>query len=127
MKIDGKTEPRKKMKAPVEPQIIYQNGNPAFAVIPWDEYQRLIKGQEDAEATDVRYPNNVVEADKIQEKNSIKAWREYFNLTRQELAERTGLTRFAITRMEESDTSARTATLKKIASAMNISVEQLRD
>ena len=127
MKIDGKTEPRKKMKAPVEPQIIYQNGNPAFAVIPWDEYQRLIKGQEDAEATDVRYPHNVIEADKLQEKNSIKAWREYFNLTRQELAERTGLTRFAITRMEESDTSARTATLKKIASAMNISVEQLRD
>ncbi|MFO7753187.1 MAG: helix-turn-helix domain-containing protein [Desulfobacteraceae bacterium] len=115
------------MKTPVAPQIIYQNGEPAFAVIPWDEYQRLINTQYDAEETDVRFPRDVLEANAIQEENLIKTWREYFNLTRQELAERTGLTKFAITRMEENDTSTRTATLKKIASAMNLSVEQLKE
>ena len=115
------------MNAPIEPQIIHQNGIPAFAVIPWDEYQRLIKAQQETEEPDVWFPHDVVEANTIQGKSLIKAWREHFNFTQQQLADKAGLTQSAIARMEVSDVAPRTATLKKIASAMNISIEQLRD
>ena len=115
------------MTEPIEPQIIHQNGAPAFAVIPWDEYQRLIKADRDDEEPDVWFPHDVVEANTIQGKSLIKAWREHFNLTQQQLADKAGLTQSAIARMEVSDAVPRTATLKKIASAMDISVEQLKD
>ena len=91
------------MNAPIEPRIIHQNGIPAFAVIPWDEYQRLIKAQQETEEPDVWFPHDVVEANTIQGKSLIKAWREHFNLTQQQLADKAGLTQSAIARMEVSD------------------------
>ena len=35
------------MSAHIEPQIIMQNGKPAFAVIPWEEYQKLTRNDPD--------------------------------------------------------------------------------
>jgi len=115
------------MNKPIEPQIIHQNGMPAFAVIPWKEYQKLVKASEKTESPDVWFPHDVVHANTIQGKSLIKAWREYLNLTQQQLADKSGLTQSAIARMEIGDTVPRIPTLKKIASAMNISLEQLTD
>jgi hypothetical protein len=33
------------MNEHIEPQIILKDGKPAFAVIPWDKYQELIKNR----------------------------------------------------------------------------------
>ncbi len=114
------------MTEPTAPQVIHQHGKPAFAVIPWDEYQRLIQGQKTDEA-DVWLPHEVVELNVIHGKNLIKAWREHFNLTQQQLADKSGLTQSAIARLETGDSAPRTATLKKIAAAMGITLEQLSD
>jgi len=112
------------MSAPTNTQIITQDGQPAFAVIPWDEYQRLLKGQIEPDESDIWFPNDVVKAN-IRGDSLIKAWREHFGLTQGELAAKAGLKQPALARLEKADSTPRKSTLKKLADAMDISVEQL--
>ena len=113
------------MSTLVEPQIIMQNGKPAFAVIPWEEYQKLTNNAPDE--TDVWIPHEVVKANVINGATMIRAWREYFGMTQQELARKAGMTQPALARLEKSDSKPRTGTLKKISAAMGITIEQLTD
>lgn len=114
------------MSTRTDPQIISQNGKPAFAVIPWNEYQALIQKQIELDESDVWFPNEVVKAN-VRGESLIKAWREYFNLTQAELAAKAGMKQSALARLESSKKSPRKATLSKLADALGISVEQLID
>jgi len=113
------------MSAHIEPQIIMQDGKPAFAVIPWEQYQELTRHELDE--TDVWIPHEVVKANVINGASMIRAWREYLSLTQLELARRAGMTQPALARLEKSESKPRMNTLKKIASAMDITLEQLTD
>ncbi len=62
-----------------KPQIIMSNGSPAFAVIPWHEYQELIRLYDID--NDVWIPHEIVKATLLGDVSAIRAWREYFNLT----------------------------------------------
>ena len=66
------------------------NGRPAFAVVPWGEYEKLIRFRDNA-GSDIWFPQSVVEANAVREESLIKAWREYFGLTQKELAKRAGI------------------------------------
>ena len=110
------------MSAHTELQIIKQAGKPAFAVIPWDEYQRLT-GKEEA---DVWFPNDVVKAN-TRGDSLIRAWREHFGMTQEKLAELAGMKQSALARMEQPDANPRRSSLERLALAMNITVEQLED
>jgi ribosome-binding protein aMBF1 (putative translation factor) len=114
------------MSALTDPQIISQNGKPAFAVIPWNEYQALIHKQTEPDESDVWFPNEVVKAN-VRGESLVKAWREYFKLTQAELAAKAGMKQSALARMESSNARPRKATLSKLAEALGISVEQLID
>lgn len=72
-------------------------------------------------------PHDIVKATLLGDVSMIRAWREYFNLTQQELAERAGMSQPALARVEKIDTKPRMTTLKKLAAAMDISVEQLSE
>jgi hypothetical protein len=74
------------MSGHTDPQVIIQDGKPAFAVIPWDGYQKLIHAQAASDESDVWFPNEDVKAS-VRGNSLIKAWREYFNLTQAVLAE----------------------------------------
>jgi hypothetical protein len=50
------------MSAHTDPQIITQNGKPAFAVIPWNEYQALVLNHAGTDEEDIWFPNEVVKA-----------------------------------------------------------------
>ncbi len=113
------------MSAHTEPQIIMQGGKPAFAVIPWKEYQKLTRHE--SYETDVWIPHEVVKANAIEGATMIRAWREFFGMTQHELARKAGMTQPALARLEKSDSRPRIGTLKKIAAAMDITVEQLAD
>ena len=108
-----------------EPQIIMSDGKPAFAVIPWQEYQEL--NSQHAADVNVWIPHEVVKATLLENRSIIRAWREYFGLTQQELAQRAGLSQPTLARLEKADSRPRTSTLKKLAAALGITVAQLSD
>lgn len=110
------------MNAPTDVIVIKQHGEPAFAVLPWGEYQSLL-GAAEGEA-DVYFPNEVVKAN-VRGDSLIKAWREYKEMTQEELAQKAGITQPALARLEKPDTRPRKSSLAKVAKAMGISVEQL--
>ena len=114
------------MSVHADPQIITQNGKPAFAIIPWNEYQELIHNQLESDESDVWFPNEVVKAN-VRGDSIIKAWREYFKLTQAELAAKAGMKQSALARLESNSVSPRKATLAKLAEAMGIGVDQLID
>jgi len=107
-----------------KPQTIEYNGKPAFVILPWEEYQGLIKNQIDPDESDIEFPHEVVAAN-VMGDSLIKAWREYKSLTQAELADMAGITQSALARMERPDTTPRRSSLKKLADAMGIAVEQL--
>lgn len=80
----------------------------------------------DPNQADVEFPHEVVAAN-VMGDSLIKAWREYLGLTQEELAARAGIKKLAVARLEKPNANPRAATLKKLAEAMGILVEQLRD
>jgi DNA-binding XRE family transcriptional regulator len=114
------------MGAHIDPQIIEQDGKPAFAVIPWNEYQKLLKNQIESDESNVWFPNEVVKAN-VRGDSLIKAWREYMKLTQAELASKAGMKQSALARLENSAANPRKSTLLKLAKAMGVTVDQLID
>ena len=109
------------MSALTNVQFIEQNGKPAFAVIPYDEYLKFLPVE------DVTIPHEVVGLVIKKGMNLIKAWRVHLDMTQAEVAERVSISQAALSQMEKSENKLRTATLEKLAGAMGLSVEQLRD
>jgi DNA-binding XRE family transcriptional regulator len=114
------------MNVLTEPQVIKQDDKPAFAVIPWDVYQELVKNYIPDES-DVWFPQEVVEANVVRGDSLLKAWREYLGLTQAEVAKRAGMSQPAYAKLEKPDANPRTATLRKLAKALGISLEQLTE
>jgi len=109
-----------------EPQIIRLGDKPTFAVIPWDDYQKLVKNYIPDES-DVWFPQEVVEASVVRGDSLLKAWREHLGLTQAEVAKRAEMSQPAYAKLERPDANPRTATLRKLAKALGITLEQLTD
>jgi DNA-binding XRE family transcriptional regulator len=56
----------------------------------------------------------------------MQAWREYLNLTQTEVAARMGVSQASYAQTEKA-TQPRKATLNKVAKALGVTVEQLKD
>ena len=112
------------MNEHIEHQIIEgSDGKPLFVVIPYDEYKEMV----DRRDREVTIPHKVVGLNVIEGKSMVRAWREYKKITQKEMASRMGITQAAYSQMEKPDANLRRATLKNIARAMGISVEQLTE
>ena len=109
------------MKTPTNIQYIEQNGKPVFAVIPYDEYIKLLPSE------DITIPHEVVGLVIKKGMNLVKAWRTHLGLTQSEIAKKAGITQAALSQMENTENTLRTATLEKLAKAMGLSVDQLKD
>lgn len=103
-------------------QIIKKDGKPAFAVIPYEEYLRFLPKDEEGSI-----PHEVVGLIIKKGMNLVKAWRIHLGLTQKEVSRRAGISQAALSQMEKSNNELRTATLEKLAHAMGLSIEQLRD
>lgn len=107
------------MSAHTNVQIINGiDGNPAFVVIPYADYLK-----EHATETSA-IPNEVVGAVIKQDITPIKAWREYLHLSITELATRLSVSEAEYIQLETQEKPNKT-TLKKIASALSINLDQL--
>ena len=114
------------MSTKINHQALRLNGKPVFAVLPWDEYQELLKNQIPEE--DISFPDGVVRAN-VRGDSLIKAWREYLGLTQAELASRAGMPTSSLARIEKGKSRPRASTLKRLAEAMDndVTVEHLVD
>lgn len=115
------------MKGHTNHQIIKgADGSPAFVVIPYSEYLETFEpeGKPDDEIT---IPHAVV---KLHIKNGysmIRAWREHLGFTQAEAAKKIAVSQSAFAQMENADGNPRTGTLKKIAEAFGLELEQLQE
>jgi DNA-binding XRE family transcriptional regulator len=105
-------------------QIIRQGGKPAFVVVPYDKWLELIGSNEDE---NIYIPHKVVGYQLKEGLSLIAAWRKHLKITQKELADRTGMTQPAIAQIEKPDSKTQRKTLKKIAQAMNLDVEQITE
>lgn len=113
------------MNKPTNVQIINQDGRPAFAVIPYEEYVRTFrKAPRIPESGNI--PNDVVWLSVDKGYTLARAWREYLGLTQSEVASRMGISQAALSQMESGEKKLRKASLEKLAKALDVMVEQLR-
>lgn len=102
--------------APTDVQIINgPDGKPAFVVIPYAQYK--------AQGLDELIPHEVVSRI-VDGATPIRAWREYLNLTQEEVAKRLGISQPAFAQ-QEAVNKPRRATREKIALAFGIRADQL--
>ncbi len=108
-----------------EHQIVKHNGIPVAVVIPYEEYQTLFAGRCDTEQEQPTIPHEVMGLVIKGKKTPIRAWREYLNLTQEEVAKRMGITQATYARMESDKVAPRAATLKRVAKSLGIEYTQL--
>ncbi len=118
-------------------QIIFDNaGQPAFAVIPWREYERL--ASEDAEALlsdeelydraitkgGESFPVEVVDRI-LTGQNPISVYRGHRNMTQNELAAAAGINAVYLSQIETGKRAGSTKTLAALAKALDVAVDDL--
>lgn len=118
-------------------QVIHdRNGNPEYAVIPYELYQRLIENSEDDslyesipyradDDDDVTIPHEVVSIHIDQDVSIQAAWRIFRGLSQREVADALGITQAAVSQLESPDTRPQKRTRNKLAELYGCKPEQL--
>ena len=120
-----------------QPQVIFDaTGQPAFAVIPWTEYERLAKEDPEALLSDEvlydrakeeggeSFPIEVVDR-LLAGQNPIQVYRSHRNMTQAELAAAADIDAIYLSQLETGKRAGSTKTLAALARALNITVEDL--
>ncbi len=119
-------------------QIIVRDGNPEWAVIPYEMYVQLAEEAEMLQ--DIRdfdaakallergeeelIPSEVVYAI-MDGQNPIKVWREYRRLTQQQLAAAAGISAAYLSQIETGKRNGATAVLTALAAALQVSLDDI--
>ena len=118
-------------------QIIEKNGKPEWAVIPYEEYQRLVVEAEmlqdiqDYDAAKLALaegeeliPSEVTYA-LLDGANPLRVWREYRGLTQQQVATEAGISKSYLSQLESGQRKGSTEVLRALAQALKISLDDL--
>jgi DNA-binding XRE family transcriptional regulator len=121
-------------------QIIERNGKPEWAILPYEEYLKLIEQAELLEdiydfdrinAAMERGKEELIPAEVVNAildgKNPIKVWREYRSLTQQQLADMVRISKPYLSQLETGKRTGTTDVLASIAKALNVSLEHVAD
>lgn len=116
-------------------QFIEKQGKPEWAVVPYKEYLRL-KELDDISLS-IHAFKKALEHDEeelipadyaerfIQGENPIRVWREYRKLNQSTLASKAGISIPYLSQLEHAERTASMDVLKKIASALNVTLNDL--
>jgi DNA-binding XRE family transcriptional regulator len=107
-----------------EPQLSYQtikdaSGAIQYVVVPYADFLRL------SSRVDSAVPNEVVERVIMGKLTPIRAWREHLGVTQSEIAARMGISQAALAQIEAPEARPRKTTLRRVAQALGIQLEQL--
>lgn len=119
-------------------QILEHEGKPAFAVMPIEEYERLVGALEDAHdaATLEEFYRRLVSGEEetfpaevadrlLAGEHPVRVLRSYRGMTLQQLADACGVTNSHISQVEKGKRSMSTELLKKVAKALRVDPELL--
>ncbi len=112
------------MNAPTDIQIIEQDGKPAFAVLPWSEYEKIRPLLEKDKAAK-GIPQKIVERHILEDVPLVKAWREHLGISQIQLAAKAGMKQPALSRIERGEINPRRETLLVLAKALELDIEQI--
>lgn len=119
-------------------QLIERDGKPEWAVLPYAEYEYLMELLEDMQdagdakrimssldrGEDEALPQAVAQR-LLNDEAPLRVWREYRGLTQTQLAEMAGVTQAMVTMIETGRRKGQTATLKRLADALGLDVDDL--
>ena len=120
-----------------KPQVIVDEaGQPAYAVIPWREYKRLVSSDDDSAMTDEElydlakatggesFPATVVDR-LLAGENPIRVYRDHRGLTQKQLAAAAGINPVYLSQIETGKRTGSTRTLVSVADALGVDVDDL--
>ncbi len=115
-------------------QVIKRDGKRLFAVIPWDEYERLrdaaemdadVRSYDEALArNDEYFPIEVVDR-LLAHENPIKVYREYRGLTQHRLAQTAGIGKSYLSQIESGKRGGSSKVLRAIAKALDVDLDDV--
>ena len=118
-------------------QVIFDDaGRPAFAVIPWREYERLSDGEAEALMSDEElcdlalaeggesFPADFVDR-LLAGENPVRAYRSHRGMTQGELAAAAGVHPVYLSQIETGKRTGSAKTLAAIAEALGVAVDDL--
>ncbi len=121
-----------------EIQIIERDGKPEWAVLPYEEYLQLLDQSElleDIRDFDVinaaidRREEELIPAEVVYAildgGNPIKVWREYRELTQQQLADTAGISKPYLSQIETGKRMGTAEILSAIAKALDVSLDEV--
>lgn len=117
-------------------QVIKQDDQPEWAVIPYDQYLELVENAEmlqdiqDYDRARVSLEgglDELISADVVnailEGENIIKVWREYRGLSQTQLAKKAGISVPYLSQLESGKRKGTIESLSSIAKALNLSLE----
>lgn len=120
-----------------KPQVIVDEaGQPAYAVIPWREYKRLVSSDDDSAMTDEElydlakaaggesFPATLVDR-LLAGENPIRVYRDHRGLTQKQLAAAAGINPVYLSQIETGKRTGSTRTLVSVADALGVDVDDL--
>ena len=121
-----------------DPQVILDDaGRPAFAVIRWQDYQRLTGGRVPDEdlSDEALYDRAIAENEEsfpiavvdriVAGENPIRVYREHRRMTQREVAEAAGISSLYLSQIERATRTGSVATLAAIAKALDVELDDL--
>lgn len=119
-------------------QIIRKDGQPEYAIVPWQEYETLVRKAEEFDDA-LAYDRAVSELEEDREEHvpaevvnrlvagepPIRVWREYRGRTQAELAARSGLSQSYVAMLERGVRHGTTDKLGRLAQALELDTEDL--
>ena len=116
--------------SPVELQVVHIGGA-TCAIVPLKDYDALQEALEDAadaEALRLGRTDEVIPmsmADRLYRENAVKVWRAYRGMTATELATAADISNSQLSAIESGDSSGSVAALRRIAKALDVTVDDL--
>jgi DNA-binding XRE family transcriptional regulator len=109
------------------------DGDPAFAVVPWKDYVRLapdaaedaaLVQKAEAARDEPRYPHELVKR-LIARESALKVFREWRGLSQKDLADKSGVAKAYISQVETGRRRLGRLGARKISAALSVPIDDL--